>query len=99
MKELPIACSLGADELADRADRWRELAERGLISTSETEGGALQRYRRDEVVERELRELIALEAECCPFLELRLGRQGDELLLEVSGPPGTEELVATFASR
>jgi hypothetical protein len=31
MKELPIACSLGADELADRADRWRELAEREAL--------------------------------------------------------------------
>jgi hypothetical protein len=96
MKELPIACSLGADELAERADRWRELAERGLISASETDRGVLQRYRWDQAVERELGELIALEAECCPFLELRIERQ-DELLVNVSGPPGAEELVATFA--
>jgi hypothetical protein len=99
MKELPIACKLSGDEFAERTARWRTLAEHGLITAEKTDRGAVQRYRWDEPVERELRELIALEAECCSFLDLRVERQADELVLEVTGPPGSEEIVAAFAGR
>jgi hypothetical protein len=47
---------------------------------------------------RELRELIALDGECCPFLDFRLEPGPDELVLDVTGPMEARELVASFAS-
>jgi len=99
MKQLPIACTLGADELAERTARWRDLADRALIAAEPTPTGARQRYRATDGVESELRELVALERECCAFLGLRLEVRDDEVILEVSGPPEAEEIIAAFAAR
>jgi hypothetical protein len=98
MKELPIACSLSGAELAQRLERWRALEKRALIGAERTAAGASQRYRADAAVETELRDLISLEGECCPFLEFRLERRDEELVLEVSGPPGADQVVAEFAA-
>ena len=93
MKELPIACSLDAAQLAERKERWRALEEHALISTERTENGARQRYRGGAAIEAELRDLVALEAECCPFLDLRVERVHAETFLEISGPPEAAQVV------
>jgi hypothetical protein len=94
MRELPIACSLDASQLAERTERWRALREQSLISSERTGALARQRYRGGAAIERELRELAALEAECCPFLKLRVHRLDTEIRLEISGPPDAAEIVA-----
>lgn len=98
MRELPIACSLDASQLAERTERWHALAEHALISVDQTDAGVRQRYRGGAAIEAELRELVALEAECCPFLALTVRRADSELHLEVSGPPEAAEIVAGFAT-
>jgi hypothetical protein len=97
MKELPIACSLDARQLAERTERWRALAEHALISTERKNEGVRQRYRGGAAIEEELRDLVALEAECCPFLGLQVERVGAETWLDVSGPPEAAQVVAEFA--
>jgi hypothetical protein len=97
MKELPIACSLDAEQLAKRNERWRALGEHALISVERTDEGVRQRYRGGAAIEAELRDLVALEAECCPFLDLRVERVDAETWLEVSGPPEAAHIVAEFA--
>ena len=99
MKELSIACSLDAKQLAERKERWHALGEHALISAERTDEGVRQRYRGGAAVEAELRDLVALEAECCPFLDLRLERVDAETWLEISGPPEAEEIVAEFSAR
>jgi hypothetical protein len=37
---------------------------------------------------------VALEAGCCPFLDLRVERVDAETWLEVSGPPEAAETIA-----
>ena len=58
------------------------------------EGGARVRLARD--VEPELRELIAAESECCPFLEFDLRRDGAGLRLSVSGPGDARPIIAAL---
>jgi MerR family transcriptional regulator, copper efflux regulator len=98
MRGLPIACSLDASQMAERTERWQALAEHALISAEQTEGGVRQCYRGGVAIEAELRELVALEAECCPFLDLRVERAEAELRLEISGPPEAADIVAGFAT-
>lgn len=99
MKELPIACSLDAAGLGDRVDRWRALADRALITAERTDEGAIQRYRNQAGVEAELRDLIALEAECCPFLDFELAERDGEVELAIAGPPDAGEMLDVFSAR
>ena len=95
--ELPIVCSLDSGELAGRADAWRDLADSALIGAERTATTAVQRYRRQPEVEAKLRELIALEAECCPFLDFELDAAADELVLSVGGPADAAAVIDLFA--
>ncbi len=96
--ELPLACSLDAGELEERTERWRRLADRSLIeASSPADGVAIQRHRPDDGVLTELRELISLEGECCPFLDFDLADHGDEIVLTVRGPELAASLIAAFA--
>ena len=96
--DLPMACSLSAAELEERGERWHRLAERALVESSYEGGVAILRCRADPGVEAELRELVRLEGECCPFLTLAVSSRDGGLVLEVSGPPGAEQMVAAFAA-
>ena len=82
--DLPIACSLNADALEARRRRWHSLGSRALIDQHATESGVRQRYRPDPDVERELRELVALEGDCCGFARWEVHAADGSLELEVS---------------
>lgn len=90
-----MSCSLTAAELEARVARWRRLAAGALIEAAAVPGGARQRYRRDDAVARELRDLVALEASCCPRVAFTLATEPGALVLEVRGPAAE---VALFAS-
>jgi hypothetical protein len=96
--ELPLACSLNAAEMEQRADRWRRLSERALLDSAGSTGTARLRYRLDPEVERERTELVRLERECCSFLTLKITSEDGGLLLEISGPREAESIVAGFAA-
>jgi hypothetical protein len=99
--ELPltesIACSLEKAALAERGRRWERLAQRALISADRTgETAARQRYRAEPGVREELEELVRLERECCPFLDMSVDEVESEVVLSVSGPPEAAEIIASF---
>ena len=97
MSSTPIACSLGADALAERIAAWRALADGALLSRSAADGAVTAVYARRPGVERELRRLVAAEAECCGFLDLRLATGTDTVTLRASAPPEAAGLLAAFA--
>lgn len=97
-RSVAACCSLDEAALAERRERWRRLAARALNSAERTPDGARQRLRASAGVEGELRELIALEADCCPTLSFELSVVEEELLLEVRGPAEAEDVLALFAS-
>ena len=94
---VPLACSLDASDASRRRERWLALAERALIGAERTPAGARHTYRAERSVERELRELIELEAECCPFLEFELSSSDGALLLDIRGPAEAAEIIELFA--
>ena len=84
MTELPIACSLSAAAQRERRETARRLVAVSLLDARATDRGAVLRFA--GATEAALRELIAAERECCPFLTFDLSERGDELSLVVSGP-------------
>ena len=88
----PIACSLPPAELAARRAAIHQIARDALVSRATTEGGARLTF--VARAEGALRELIVAEAECCPFLQMKLRRDGDTLTLEVTGPRDAQPLIA-----
>ena len=55
--------------MSERRQRWHTLAERAFVYRTETRDGLRLVFRDDAGVARELRELAALERECCAFAE------------------------------
>jgi hypothetical protein len=97
---LPIACSLGADDLKRRLAAIAEIGAESLLG-HETEGARhLLRFRSLATTRRRLEEIVAAEAQCCAFLDLKLEERGDELVLSIEAPEGAQaiadELAATF---
>ena len=91
-QSLPLACSLSGAELRQRGD-WLERLSHHVVRREPRPGGMVVRFRREAGVEDELRELVAAEARCCPFLTLSLRAHGDLVELDVSGPPEAQGIV------
>ena len=90
----PIACSLPATEMAARQEDTANLARAALRSRDPVDGGVRLTFSADAATERTLRELIAAEAQCCPFLRFDLAREDDALRLDVTGPAEAQPIVA-----
>jgi hypothetical protein len=98
--ELPIACSLSAAELPKRLAEMRAIGYRGFISARIDRCHAALRFKNDAEISQRLEAIVAMEAECCAFLEMSLGSRGAELELSIEAPAGAEpvleDLVAAF---
>lgn len=82
--EKVIACSLEAGDFKTRTKSIRELAERSLLSSHR---GALTlslTYSAEAI--DEVRDLVARERECCPFLDFRLSNDRDGVHLRITAP-------------
>ena len=64
-----VACSLTSAGLAVQADRWRRLADAALDERVETADGLRIAFRPEPGVYEELRQLVAVENECCPWAQ------------------------------
>jgi hypothetical protein len=90
--EEPLACSLRGEELANRRDWLGELAGRALGVTRSARGVTVA-FPGDAELEAELRELAAAEAECCRFLSITVQHAGDQLALDIAGPPAARPII------
>jgi hypothetical protein len=97
--DLPIACSLGADELPKRLAEIRAVGADALIA-AEPDGRL--RFRGDPRTRARLEAIVAAERDCCAFLTFDLGEDRGELTLSIAGPPDAEpvarDLRAAFAA-
>jgi hypothetical protein len=97
----PIACSLSAAELPARLEAMAALGRDALDSAEVTGLRAVLRFRRTvpDVSDR-LDAIVAAEAECCRFLDMRVREDADVLVLTIIAPeaaaPVLEQLVAAF---
>src|SRR5262245_12595605 len=96
MSDLPIACTLTQDGMTDRLALLHALTADGLIARTTTAAGLRVRLRDTPQIEEGLRELIAAEARCCPFLDLGLRRHRGELVLEIAGPRDARPVIELF---
>lgn len=87
-----IACSLGKADLSDRQDRWLHLGRRAAVEIVATANGLRMLFRAVPSVEVELRQLAALERDCCAFARWSVHARGAQLVLDVTGD--SEEGVA-----
>jgi hypothetical protein len=93
-----IACALGAERAAGQAERWRRLGRDAGLGRTETADGVEVRFRDEAAVERELRDLVAVEGDCCAWARWEVRRADGELVMRVSSAPdGAAALHAMFS--
>jgi hypothetical protein len=97
--ELPIACSLGAGDFAQRRAQIAALGRVALLAAEVDGNRARLRFRpgsRDRV-----EGFAAAETECCPFFSMRVDEAPDAVRLTIDAPAGAQplldELVAAFS--
>ena len=92
--DTPLACSLPPAELRERRAHIDAIVRDALIDHEAIDSGVRVRFTAGAATERALRELIAAEAECCPFLTIELRAENDVLVLDVTGPPDVQPVIA-----
>jgi len=96
----PVACSLTPQDLAAQAGRWQQLAARALTERAETAHGLRITFRSEPGVEDELRELITVENQCCPWATWTADAGADHVTLTVASTgDGIAALHAMFTDR
>ena len=73
----PIACSLDAGGLRARSSAGRRSSRRAGIDRAATADGVALTFRADDDVEHELRELVAVENQCCAWARWEVHADGD----------------------
>jgi hypothetical protein len=95
--DLPIACFLDAAGLRARESELARLGH-SLISVSRRDRApVVLRFTADEETRNRLDRIIAAEAECCPFLEMKV-REGETLELSIDGPDDAAPVIAGLVS-
>lgn len=79
-----VACMLTSRDLARQRDRWQMLAAKALIERIETDRGIRISFRDEPGVADELRELVAVENECCSWARWTVEASAEEIVLDVS---------------
>ena len=89
MRELPVLqCSLDANDMAARAVAWKAVLRSSSVEPHRSARTAT--FVVEPSAERELRELIRLEGECCPFFTFATTTTDDGVRVEISVPDGGE---------
>lgn len=91
--EIPLACTLGTDDLAARTTLIDELARDGVLERRPIDHGLRVRLRDTPAIEKRTRALIAAESRCCAFLRFALDRADGVLVLDVTGPDAARPLI------
>jgi hypothetical protein len=89
----PVACTLRPRQLADRGDAWKQLLRGWMVNRQATpEGGQITLLAAPGVASA-ARELAELEAECCPWMSIRVQEADLVTLLISSAEPGGPETI------
>lgn len=91
-----IACSLTADQSRRRAAATGELAREALSDRQPVTGGLRLTFRDEPGVRQRLRAFADAESECCPFLAITLHTGEGDLVLDLTGPPEAQPIIAAL---
>ena len=89
--KIPVACTLGAADLAAQGRRWERLMARALTGRDETPEGLRLSFRPE--AEEELRTLVAVETGCCAWAAWTVEPTAGAVVLDVRS---TDEGIATL---
>ena len=96
--EAPIACSLDAAALGERAGEWRALVASSVTSV-QSDGTAVRLELRDAAAA--LTAAVGLaqrEKQCCPFFDVSVRVEADRRTLVLAVPEGAEDVLAAFVA-
>jgi len=80
---VPVACTLTSPGLAAQSERWEQLATRAMTGRAETAHGLRLFFRPEPGAEEELRALVAVENECCPWADWTVETNDEQIVLDV----------------
>ena len=78
-----VACALTSADLAAQKDRWGQLTAQAMTVRTETAHGVRLSFRPEPGVEEELRALVAVEVECCPWADWTVETNAQLVVLDV----------------
>ncbi|HEX6930775.1 MAG TPA: hypothetical protein VF162_01430 [Streptosporangiaceae bacterium] len=78
----PVACSLTPTDLAEQGGRWERLAALALTERAETEHGLRLSFRPEPGVDEELRQLVAVENDCCRWAKWTVDTRAGQIVLD-----------------
>jgi hypothetical protein len=93
---VPVACSLSGPQMATRDEGMRRLFSAALVDAERS--GSTLRLCFDRGHEGQVRELARLEAECCPFLDIRVAARDPHAVLVLEAPPDAADTLDPFAA-
>lgn len=98
--DLTVTCRLTDAELQERRRTILNAVRESVLETVETEAGFAYRFPSDATFISQLATLVELERQCCPFLRFRLTVEEADgpIWLELTGPEGTKEFLASLFS-
>ncbi len=94
----PIACSLDAAALGERAEEWRALVRSSVVAVSADDTAVRLELRPTDAALTAAVALAQREKHCCPFFEVSLALDADRRTLVLAVPDGAEEVLAAFAA-
>jgi hypothetical protein len=95
---LPVACTLGPDDGAQRRRRWEALSAKGRPNARIRGHVLVVRYQRELGVREELEALAAAERRCCSFVTWTVSQDDDSVVLNVVADPGRPDDIAAIAA-
>jgi len=96
--DLPVACTLGLEDGAERKRRWKQLAEVAMAAARRIGRELEVRFRPGPAVQDELEQLVAAEAQCCAFVAWTVLVDGGQPVLRVTAPQDKPEDIESIAS-
>jgi hypothetical protein len=94
---VPLACTLGGDEMRDRQAQIASLGQDGLLSVEHGQQRAVLRFRPGAELRRRIDEIVEAESGCCAFLDFRVEEEADATLVTIAAPPGGEATLRGLA--
>lgn len=84
---LPVACTLGTTDGAQRLAEWQRLSPAAGLGRQLVSGKLTLSFRDVAGVREELGRLVSAERECCAFLGWELAHSGAEWHVHITGSP------------
>ena len=94
--DVPIACSLTADDAVARVAEWREFLAQSVVSARRDDGGLHLLLGPSDDVLVAAADLAAREKACCPFFSMSIQIEPAARTLTLDAPPDAAGVLDEF---